>query len=216
MDTFPQEPKETIHWSELYAFGLPSGSIRSILALAIVATAGGIAVLRPNEEIPSALRDLMFLMLGHYFAVRKHAQAAPEIGPPPLFLPRGSIRFLMLASFLTVAILLIRGGRPVDLKSNSSAYTMVLVAAFLLGWLSSLMTVWMTQRGHRPHRFFADLRATVALLALGVLILISWNQVFHFLPIRDDPLNQARIPFSRYGIEYILSAVVGFYFGARS
>ncbi|HEU5118236.1 MAG TPA: hypothetical protein VFT74_16580, partial [Isosphaeraceae bacterium] len=205
------------HWSELYPFGLPAGSVRALLTIGIVGTAWGLIVLHPDTALPGYLRDLLFLVLGHYFALRRGQGEPMEAGPPPLFLPRGSVRLLVVATFVATLVLVIRNGGLRRVDDTPAAYSLLLVLGFLLGVLSSRFAHFLKRRGHRPHRVFADARAGIALLAAIILLVLAWNQIYAFLPMpRDVPLGRARVPLSQYGLEYVFSAVVGFYFGARS
>src|SRR4051812_49339484 len=94
---------ENAAWRRLHARGLPAGSIRALLALAIFATTWGLLVLKPSQEVPVFLRDLLFIIMGHYFAARRRTETAQEVGPPPLFLPHGSVRLLLIAGCVAVA-----------------------------------------------------------------------------------------------------------------
>lgn len=209
----------TEHWSALYAFGLPAGSIRAILALLILGTSCGLVALRPDLNLPDYLRDLMFLILGHYFALRRGQAEEKQVGPTPLFLPRGTIRVLIIAGYIAVFALLVRRGAPWRPSQSPAAFTLLLVAGFLLGVISRKLGEWTTAlRGTRSLRLFSDLRAIVTLIAALVLIALSWNEIFPFLPTPRDQLpgRIGRTPLSEIGLEYFLSAIVGFYFGARS
>src|SRR5437868_26735 len=95
-----------VDWRKVHALGLPSGSIRALLAVLVFATVWCSLLVRPTQEIPDYLGDLLFIIMGHYFAARRRAAEDPEPGPPPLFLPRGSIRLLLIAGSVVVAILL--------------------------------------------------------------------------------------------------------------
>lgn len=221
MTTTPAEhsaPRDaTIDWRELYAFGLPAGSVRSLLTVAIVASSWALTVLHPDKDLPGYLRDLLFLVLGHYFALRRGQSESVEPGPPPLFLPRGTVRLLIVLTFVVTVVLLLRNQGLRKADETPAAYTLLLVLGFLLGVFSSKVAHLLRRRGHRPFRLFSDARASIALLAAAALLVLSWNQVYGFLPVpRDVPLGRATTPLSRYGLEYVFSAVVGFYFGARS
>jgi hypothetical protein len=76
---------------------MPGGSVRAVLALMIFGTIWGLLLRRPDREIPDYLRDLLFIILGHYFAVRGRADRTAEAGPPPLFLPTGTVRLVLIA-----------------------------------------------------------------------------------------------------------------------
>jgi hypothetical protein len=216
--TEPVAPKDvTIDWRELYAFGLPAGSVRSLLTIAIVTSSWGLIVLHPDKDLPGYLRDLLFLVLGHYFALRRGQSESVEPGPPPLFLPRGTVRLLIVLTFAATVGLLLRNKGLRKADETPAAYTLLLVLGFLLGVFSSKIAHLLRRRGHRPFRLFSDARAGIALLAAIILLVLSWNQIYGFLPApRDIPLGRATTPLSRYGLEYVFSAVVGFYFGARS
>lgn len=212
----PRQPL-TRGWYERFAFGLPSGSVRAILALLILGNACALVAVRPDLPLPGYLRDLMFLILGHYFALRR-AQGEPiEEGPPPLFLPRGTIRFLIIIGFITVFILLIRRGATWRPSESPAAFTLFLVAGFLLGVILRKVGGWWTARsGKRSYRLFTDLRALVTVISALVLIGLAWNEVYHFIRLRDHLPGRAGTPLNQIGLEYVFSAIVGFYFGARS
>src|SRR5262245_59920448 len=97
-----------VDWRTVHALGLPSGSIRALLAILIFGTIWAPLLTQPGAEIPAYLRDLLFIIMGHYFAARHLAPEDPEPGPPPLFLPRGSVRFLLIAGSIAVAVILFR------------------------------------------------------------------------------------------------------------
>ena len=78
-------------WRRVHAFGLPGGSIRGLLALAMFGAVWGHLALIPEVRLPEYLQNLMFIILGHYFAARNQPPA-PVPGPNPLYLPRGVLR----------------------------------------------------------------------------------------------------------------------------
>lgn len=206
-------------WRTLHALGLPGGSVRAVLALMIF---GGIWLwlwLRPERDVPAYLDDLMFIILGHYFASRAAADAAPEPGPPPLFLPRGSIRLVLVGGFCVVAFGLARrhhvwapdpaGG----MKLNPGAVSLILVAGFLVGVVLGRIRQWWVSKGRRFPRIVEDVRAIVSLIAAVVLLMIVFGV---WSPAAEGPLLRVQHFFSKYHAEDVLAAVVGFYFGSRS
>ena len=218
MSTAPRPSADD--WRRVHAFGLPSGSIRALLALLVFGTAWGLILLRPDLALPDFLRDLLFIILGHYFAVRRRASVAPEVGPGPLYLPNGTVRIVAIFGFLTTGILLARGGQVRSLEAAPGAVTLVLVGGFLLGVGIHQVGTWVADRGVKPPRIVEDLRALVALMAAIVLMVLVWN---HFLPeVRMPGLGfRGRLPradfrVGGFGIDHTLAAVVGFYFGSRS
>ncbi len=83
--------------------GLPEGSVRALLALMVFGTIWALLVLHEDKPapIPLHLYYLMFLILGSYFAARRHHQAAAGVRHAhPLHLPRGTLRFLMIVGFI--------------------------------------------------------------------------------------------------------------------
>src|SRR6059058_3232051 len=90
------ETQAPVDWRRLHALGLPSGSVRAVLAVLIFATTWGLLLLKPTLEVPDYLGDLLFIIMGHYFAVRNRAAQEREPGPPPLYLPRGSVRTVLV------------------------------------------------------------------------------------------------------------------------
>lgn len=184
------------------ALGLPHGSVRALLALMITAGIWGWLVLRPEASVPSHLRDLMFIILGHYFAAR--SQTEPPGKPAPLHLPRGSVRVVLMLGFLAVGVWLYRQDRLlVSGGLSQSAVTLILVSGFLLGVLMQHVTP------KRLPRVVEDTRALVSLAAGGALLLLVFGVVATPKSGLDDFLL-------KYSIEEVLAGLVGFYFGSRS
>jgi hypothetical protein len=210
-------PQSQVDWRRLHALGLPSGSVRALLALLIFATAWGVLVLRPSQEVPDYLRDLLFIIMGHYFAARHRADLADEAGPPPLFLPRGSVRLILVAGCVAVAVLLFRRGQLVAMEKNPGAVTLLLIGGFLLGVMLNAVATWWRERGHPTPRVVEDLRALISMVAAVALAVLVWNRVLLlFPPERLDSLFAHWVHLGHYGPEHVLAAVVGFYFGSRS
>ena len=207
----PQRP-----WKTLHAFGLPEGSVRAVLALAIFATLWVVLARHPDREVPDYLRDLMFIILGHYFASRRKSSVEPT-GPAPLFLPRGSIRVILFAGFGLVAYILYAKGSFREPLRSPGAMTLMLVAGFLLGVVAAKLGECWADRGHRAPRWAEDLRAVVAIVAALALIVMIWNRFDPILiPRRPEVFDRWNVRLGEYGPEHVLGAIVGFYFGSRS
>lgn len=200
-------------WRKIHAFGLPAGSVRALLALLILAAIWVLLVQHPDRQVPIYLQNLMFIILGHYFAARGAPDPADEHGPPPLFLPRGVIRFSLLAGFLFVAVMLFREDRLFDVQPASAAMTLVLVAGFLLGVVLSRGLAWWRKRGHRPPRRIEDVRALVSLAAAVFLVSVVFDAGF---VSEDGPLAGLHERLGNFKIADGLAALIGFYFGSRS
>jgi hypothetical protein len=201
-----------------HPMGLPRGSVRALLMFMVL---GLIVVLlfMPEEKkvsVPIYLYYLLFLMIGSYFATRGGGQVPGE--PPPLYLPRGSVRLL-------IAVVIIGGVaygvydnpnflerlRPSAEELAGQPYLpAVLLGAFLLGILVTRLAnlVLAGPAGLPP--WFQDVEAWVALLAvfgLGAELLIQ-------LVINPNVQEGNRITLPPW--QGILSGIIAFYFGARS
>jgi hypothetical protein len=183
----------------------------------IFATAWGLLVLQPYHDVPEYLRDLLFIILGHYFAVRRRLGAPEEPGPPPLYLPRGSVRFLLVAGTTGVAVLLYHRGQLTALDKNPAGVTLLLIGGFLFGVVLNSIAVWWRDRGHQTPRLVEDLRAMTAIVAAMILAFLIWNQALVVFPTDSvRALLPPQVQLGRMGVEHVLAAVVGFYFGSRS
>ncbi len=205
----PREPSSPT-WRDVHAFGLPGGSIRALLALAIFGSVWARLLISPGRQLPEVLQNMMFMILGHYFASRDRPRAAASVpGPNPLFLPLGVIRTIFVLGFAVCAAVLYRQGRlalsedPTNL--NPGTLTLVLVGGFMLGVVTTrLIGIVLGER--RPPRIIEDLRAAVSITAAGLLVLMFF-----------DVWDPARVfGAQHYLIEGALTSAVGFYFGARS
>jgi hypothetical protein len=217
MDIQTADPGSHIDWRSLHALGLPAGSVRALLAVLIFATTWGLLIVKPNQEVPDYVRDLLFIIMGHYFAARRRSGPAEEPGPPPLYLPRGSVRFFLVAGSIAVAVVLFRQGRLTSLDENPGVVTLLLVGGFLLGVTLNALSTWWRDRGHQTPRIVEDLRALISVAAAVILVVLVWNQfLVLFPPDSVNALLPPRAHLGRFGPEHILAAVVGFYFGSRS
>lgn len=198
------EPPTTPHWRQIHALGLPSGSVRALIALGVVGTVCGLLLRAPEQALPEHLEGLLFVVLGHYFAARGQGKSDPAGGPPPLYLPRGSVRLLLVAALVTVGVLVIRQG---GLQFHRGLFTLLLVSGFLLGLLLTRIANWWQRRRPGHSRWFEDLRALIGLGAVAAL------GVHTFVDVLPGP---EVLSFGTLGAEQALAGLVGFYFGSRS
>ena len=216
----PDDAPSRLDWRRLHAFGLPPGSVRALLALMVAATVWGTLALHPGREVPAYLRDLMFIILGHYFAVRGRSRSGAGTAaegtaavPPPLYLPRGSVRLLLVLGFVAVAVVLSRQGRVLQIDENPGAVTLLLVGGFLLGALTKFVVSRFSMDGRpRWFRVLEDAKAVAALAAAAVLIALTWDQTDPFQP---EALTGTIPRLGAHGPEHLAAALVGFYFGSR-
>lgn len=214
----PPRTTDPADWRKLYALGLPPGSVRAGLAILIFATTWALLVAQPHREVPDYLRDLLFIIMGHYFASRRQAAPGAEAGPPPLWLPKGSVRLILVIGTAAVAAVLHRRGRLTDVGHNPGVETLLLVGGFLLGVVLNAVYQWWTDRGHRPPRLVEDVRALLASAAAVALVALVVNTRLAPLFPREgiDALFSGAVGLGRFGPEHLLAAFVGFYFGSRS
>lgn len=217
MDSQTSGSRSHTDWRRLHALGLPGGSVRALLAVLVFVTTWGLLIIKPNQEVPDYLRDLLFIILGHYFAIRRRSGATQEPGPPPLYLPRGSVRLFLVVGSVAVAALLFRHGQLTALNDNPGVVTLLLIGGFLAGVAVNTVATWWRDRGHHTPRIVEDLRALISMAAAAILVAIVWNHVLLLFPTDSvDAMVSAQVHLGHLGIEHLLAAVVGFYFGSRS
>jgi hypothetical protein len=215
--------------AEIIAFrrhplGLPAGSVRALLAFMVFGIFWAMLLLPEDQAVPVPLYlyYLMFLILGHYFAVRSHAPATGVREHPPLYLPRGSLRFLMILGFVAA----MGWGyyrnpnffsrlNPMS-QTNSPAAAQSYLPLLMLG--AFFVGVVVSRIGQNllgdpvtgvPY-WFQDVQAWISLLA--VLGLVAEVLIHLVINPSLSPDRQLQLPHW----EGFLAALVAFYFGARS
>ena len=216
-----RETLNPIDWRSMHALGLPAGSIRALLAVLVFATVWAMLLVRPSQEVPDYLSDLMFVIMGHYFATRKRSAdtsvSGDEVGPPPLYLPRGSIRMILAAGSAAVAVVLYQRGVLTRVDRNPGVTTLLLIAGFLIGVVLNTLVGWWRSRVNRGHRAIEDMQALVAIGAGLALVALVWNRLFPIVPPGEvDAVFQGWGHLGRLGPEHLLAAMIGFYYGSRS
>src|SRR5437016_3877903 len=98
--------------------GLPNGSVRALLTLLIVAVVF-VQVVR-GHQVESLWTETLMIALAHYFTSRRFIHLAPdvirrleeegkiEVEAHPLYLPRHSVRAILILAFVGFAIYLYR------------------------------------------------------------------------------------------------------------
>lgn len=190
--------------------GLPAGSIRALLTLM---TVGFIVVQTARGRRVSLLWfESLVIVLAHYFAHRRFVALSPaliqkltaedliEDEPHPLFLPRHTLRTLIVAAFIALAIYLGFEGR---LHDPVGVPVLVSVSSYFLGiGFGALAARWVKCKPAKGASWFDDVKAVVTLLAVALAIAVQvfdWQQV---------------IPFSEK-LEALPLALMLFYFGSR-
>jgi hypothetical protein len=203
---------------ERQPLGLPAGSVRALLTLMVLGTIS-IMLLTPEAEprpIPLYLYYLMFLILGHYFAVRRHA-ALPGMPQqaPPFYLPRGTFRFLILVGMSAVLAWGFYNDphfaqRLTPSPSEQPYLLVVVLGAFFVGIVVGRIGHALFAGPLGPPPWFQDIQAWVALLSMvGMTIEI----VIRFV-INPSVAPERQLTWTE--LETGVAALVAFYFGVRS
>jgi hypothetical protein len=205
MSTIPIAPKR-------HALGLPAGSIRATHTLVIVGLFCAMLLVdtKQLQAIPPYLIYLLFMVIGHYFAHRSGASAGSE--NHPLYLPRGCIRFLVMAGLVgTIGWCLHNDPQRLEAQYDKSLDALKLepylpiaiLGAFFFGALVRAVIV-----RENPPYVLQDLEAWLSLISivgLGIAVII------HLIIM---PSLETEISMSTW--EAILASVIAFYFGERS
>jgi hypothetical protein len=198
-----------------HALGLPAGSVRATHILCIVGLVCGILLLPASKDahVPPYLIYLLFLGLGHFFAAH-----GSDIGPrsstgrSPLYLPAGTVRFLVIVMLGGVIGWRLYNDPAALMRSFEESVTemkeqpMVLLAilgAFFLG----VIIRGLIGRDNPP-ALWQDIEAWLSLVSLLGLIVAA---VVHLI-IGTSITDHLSLPVG----EGFLGAGVAFYFGARS
>ncbi len=199
-----------------HPLGLPAGSVRAILALLVFGLIWALLLIPGQRRIPLYLYYLMFLILGHYFAVRGHSPRLRGTGQhPPLYLPRGSIRFILLAgSAAVIGYGLYRYpdflDRMIPAVVEQPLLLPVVIGAFFVGVLVAWFGRHLLLRPGGVPPWFQDCLAWVSLI--GVIGLTAELLIRLVINPTLEPGKELHLPHW----EGFLAAVVAFYFGARS
>jgi hypothetical protein len=206
-----------------FALGLPAGSVRAILALAVLGLLWAVALTHPHGETVSeadkhlptiliGLQILMVLVLVHFFTAHGHTIGRHISGVSPLGLPGGSIRFILAAGYIGLSVFLLYNQADFDLPEKGALWSLLLelvvvLVCYFAGMLISglVRMVW----GAPPPAPYQDMEAWVAILALlGLGIVVLLHLINRNVAVENKiPLDIAQA---------VLSGLIGLYFGARS
>jgi hypothetical protein len=144
--------------------GLPGGSVRALLTLMIVAVV--VVQMARGLEVELLWTETLMIALAHYFTSRRFIRLPPEVirrlteegqielEAHPLFLPRHSIRAILVLAFVGLAVYLYQQGRLFQPQSLS---ILGVVFAYLLGIAARIRAI----------RGWEDYKAIVVLLILA-------------------------------------------------
>ena len=193
--------------------GMPIGSVRALLTL--IAMAVVISRLARNMTVDSLWIQTLLIALAHYFTSRRFISLPPDViirlehdgllepERHPLFLPKNSIRTLIVLAFGGLAAYLYSEGRLFNNEPvNHQALTLLcLIFAYLLGALARTIGGWFNRRRVTPPSgTWGDIKAMTVLI---VLILAAIPE------FQNQPLGLPDI------FHQIALGMMLFYYGSR-
>lgn len=195
--------------------GLPAGSVRALITLLIIAVIV-VNLGRGGRNLDILWTETLLIALAHYFTSRRFVSLAPEVvrrlesegvidkETHPLFLPRHSIRTIIVGVFVGLAIYLYREERllPAQPRFDPQAVSLLgIVFAYLIGVIGRGGVGWFNRRRtNRPSRFWADAKAVVVLVTLAVAAVPEFLGQAQLIPIE---------------VHKVALGLVLFYFGSR-
>ncbi|KOR32987.1 hypothetical protein TI05_03810 [Achromatium sp. WMS3] len=187
--------------------GLPTGSIRALLALVVVIVSCQqiLSGIEPNL----LLSETLMIVLTHYFTTRRYVNITKSLRTQlenrgelekeenPLWLPRGSIRSLISIAFGVTVILLITQGRLFDTQAWA---ILVPFAAYLIGGFFRQSKEKSSKPPNWFRRIFAHLLALIVVFVGISLLYLTFSEG---LPKMDE-----------WEASLLLSVIL-YYFGTR-
>jgi len=154
--------------------GLPNGSVRAILTLLVVAVV--IVQVCRRREIEALWIETLLISLAHYFSSRRFIHLSPDVirrleaeghlesESHPLYLPRHSIRALIVLAFVGLTIY---AYREEQLFQHPALSVLGVVFSYLFGMLVRLLIDWWNKGRPSPAlRGWEDLKAITVLAVL--------------------------------------------------
>ncbi len=189
--------------------GLPAGSVRALLTLLVVGFIIGQTLL--GAPVKLLWTETLMIVLAHYFTSRRFVQLSPELRrqleesgeiepeESPLYLPRHSVRALIVGGFLLLAVQLAQQNRLLDPQSVAILGT---VGAYFLGILFRLVSGTVFPNASPP-AWWSDGKALFTILVVGGTVAV------HFAGWAPQ------LPFDVKYLENLTMGLVLFYFGSR-
>ena len=193
--------------------GLPAGSIRGLLSLQIAIIFWLLLIIpsEPDRKIPIPLNlyFLATLVMVFFVSHGKSIARRNEPTPSPLWLPGGTIRFILLAGALAVAADLVfrHPERFSRLTPDSEQmkywvyYFLGLGGGFMLGYGTRLLPF-------RHSWLFQSFQAWTAMIAMAILLIEMVFRIFIGTSLTEnlEPVYWGTA----------VTSIVAFYFGSRS
>jgi hypothetical protein len=197
-----------------HPLGLPAGSVRGLLTMMVVGFV--VAQTAKGESVGLLWSETLMIVLAHYFTSRRFVELPPgvraeleaqgllPVDQQPLYLPKHTIRGVIVLAFAGLAYWLHREGRLFERQSVAILGT---VAAYFLGLFTQAVVKWWTRRrGQRTIPWWDDLKAVVTLgvVTLTLVVeLLGWKLEAFGVGIQPQDLENATL------------GIVLFYFGSR-
>lgn len=187
--------------------GMPTGSVRALLTLIVVAVV--VTKMAFHHPLDSIWIETLLIALAHYFTSRRFVALSPDTMKKleddgtidrerhPLYLPKNTIRFAIIAAFVGLGIHLYREERLFEAQTVS---LLSMVFAYLLGSIVGSITNWLHRRRQPTSGTWGDIKALVVLasmLLIAVVEVLDQGAMLH-------PL-----------VERIALGLTLFYFGSR-
>lgn len=192
--------------------GMPIGSVRALLTLIVMAVV--ITRLMRGLTVDVLWIQTLLIALAHYFTSRRFVSLPPDVlarleqegvldqERHPLFLPKNSIRTLIILAFIGLGVYLYReSGKFSDATLTQGFSLLGIIFAYLLGAIARTISGWFNRRrGTPPTGTWGDIKAMTVLI---VLILASIPE-FVDLPMPLPPV-----------FKQIALGLMLFYYGSR-
>ncbi len=188
--------------------GLPTGSVRALLTLLILAVVVHEVVL--GRQVAVIWTETLVIALAYYFTYRRFASLPREVilrleregalprESNPLWLPRHTIRILIVLTIAALGAYLYREQRLLEPQVITIFGTAL---CYLLGvFISGFTSWWSKGRKTLTGHFWEDMKAAV------VLLTVAATASLHFLDRPD------MVP---HWLETTTVGLVLFYFGSR-
>ena len=191
--------------------GLPPGSIRGLLAVQITLIFW-MFLLAPSERnvlIPLNMYFLLSLVMMFFVSHGKSIARRGEVVPSPLYLPGGTLRFVILAGTAAVFAYVFfndperfqRLTPTPDQLRSWRYYLGALGIGFVLGYGTRLLPF-------RHSWMFQAFQAWTAIIAMAILFLhLVFEVIINF---------SVEIPFDAVAWQTIVTGTTAFYYGSRS
>jgi hypothetical protein len=210
MSSEPDQPDQEVEFVR-HPLGLPPGSVRAVLALMIASMFWLLLALpdRYEERVPLFLYVLLGMIM-LFFGAHGHTIGHHITGHSPLYLPRGILRgLLILGTAAQIGWLYYYHYDRLETrltpdKNHLDQWPMLLISAF-----GGFALGYVVRKGPwRKSPGFQDILASISLLAMLGLVAETILIVF------VNPSLETQLHLATW--EAGLSAVIAFYFGARS